>query len=133
LVLHNLVVALWGDIVDAVMGIMTSIHQASGPNGSAWGSALYNPRIASLSISVSLNILLTIMIVTRLILHSKNIRSTMGSPAGVCTLYKTITTVLVESSTLYSMSSLLVVGQSSAGLADTFLSTLSEIQVRASP
>ena len=89
--------------------------------------------VVFLSISISLNILLTLMIVIRLILHSKNIHDTMGSPAGVSRLYKTITTVLVESSALYAVTSLLVVGQSNSGLADAFLPILAEIQVRPLP
>lgn len=112
---------------------MMFINQALGPNNTIKRSVIPNPMILFLSISISLNILLTLMIVIRLILHSKNICATMGSPAGVSTLYKTITTVLVESSALYAVTSLLVVGQSTSELAVAFLPILSEIQVGAFP
>jgi len=119
------------NIVNTATGTLMFISQALGSHSSVGG--IPNPMVLFLSISISLNILLTLMIVIRLILHTKNIRATMDSPAGVNTLYKTITTVLVESSALYAVTSLLVVGQSRSGLADAFLPILAEIQVRALP
>ena len=49
-----------------------------------------------LSVSVSLNILLTLMIVIRLILHTRNVRTAMGM-SGIGGLYKTIIVMLIES------------------------------------
>jgi len=85
-----------------------------------------------LSISVSLNVLLTIMIVIRLILHSRNILATRGA-AGRIGLYRAIITMLIESSALYAVNSLLLIGLLGAGnhAADTFLPILAETQVRA--
>ena len=60
--------------------------------------------IPYLSISVSLNVLLTLMIVVRLVLHGT------GSPAGISGLYKAASTMLIESCALFAVSSLVVVG-----------------------
>ena len=86
-----------------------------------------------LSVSVSLNILLTLIIVTRLVLHSRNIRAATGTPAGIGGLYKTIITMLIESCALYAVSSLLVIAPPGDDkyLADIFLPILAETQVRA--
>ena len=119
------------NIVGTATGTMMFISQALGPSSGIGG--ISNPMVLFLSISISLNILLTLMIVIRLILHSKNIRRTMVSPDGASVLYKTITTVLVESSALYAVISLLVVGQSRSGLVGAFLPILTEIQARPSP
>ena len=49
------------------------------------------------AISATLNVILTLMIVIRLILHSRNVRNTIGPSAGAGGLYKAIVTMLVES------------------------------------
>jgi len=61
------------------------------------------------SISLSLNILLTLMIATRLILHRRNIRNAVGSAAN-SGLYNTVVAILVESCALYAVASLLMIG-----------------------
>ena len=114
------------------MGIMILISQARGWDGN-WNAIGVNLSIPYTSISVSLNILLTLIIVVRLMLHGRNIRAITGSPAGVNGLYKTISTMLIESSALYAVNSLLVIGIWAADNTATgiFLPTLGEIQVRA--
>jgi len=100
--------------------------------------------VPHLSISVSLNILLTLMIVIRLILHARKVRTATGSLAGISGLYNTVSTMLIESCTLFSITSLLVVGAlavyiysspdiSMIGgfIVDIFVPILAEIQVRA--
>jgi hypothetical protein len=57
-------------------------------------------------ISMALNILLTLMIVIRLMLHSRYFLSAVGAPAGTGGLYKTTITLLIESSALYTLVSL---------------------------
>ena len=86
-----------------------------------------------LSISVSLNILLTLMIVIRLVLHSRNIRAATGM--GTNGLYKAISTMLIESCALFAVNSLLVIGPLIGGnyVAGTFFPILAETQVRAFP
>lgn len=113
------------------MGILL-IYQTSQPESSIWNTVAINFGLPYFSISLSLNILLTLMIVTRLALHSRNIRSAMGAPAGASGLYETIITVLVESCAIYAVTSLLFVGSwgAKSHVADIFLPILAEIQVR---
>ena len=90
-----------------------------------WNNAYY-------SIALSLNALLTLMLITRLVLHSKNIRRAMGDQDGASGLYKAIITMLVESGALHAASFVLFVGPSASG-SIVQLATfpiLPEIQVR---
>jgi len=63
-----------------------------------------------LSISVSLNVLLTLMIVIRLILHGRQIRTVTGPAVGISGLYRTVSTMFIESCALFAVSSLVVIG-----------------------
>jgi len=112
------------------MGVIL-IYQTSQPNSSIWNSVAIDFGLPYFSISISLNILLTLMIVTRLVLHNREIRSAMGSPSGLTGLYKAIITMLIESSALYAANSLLFVGPWGAKnhAADIFLPILAETQV----
>ena len=73
------------------------------------------------------------MIVTRLVLHGRNIRAVTGSQVGISGLYKTIATMLIESSALYAVNSLVLIGlwAAGSGASGIFLPTLSQTQVRA--
>ena len=84
-----------------------------------------------LSISLSLNILLTLMIVIQLILRARDTRTTLGM-TGIGGLCKAIVVMLVESCTLYAVNSVLVIGPLGATnqISGFFLSTIGEIQVR---
>ena len=62
------------------------------------------------SIALSLNVILTLMIVVRLALHSKNLRDAMGPLSRPDRLYRTIITVLVESSALYAINFVVYIG-----------------------
>ena len=86
-----------------------------------------------ISLSLALNVLLTSMIVVRLILYSRNVRAAMGSQTGIGGLYKSIATMLVESSALFTVSSVLVIGPWAAtnAIANVFVRVLAETQVRA--
>ena len=104
------------------------IYQTADPAiGNVWFGLPY------LSISLSLNVLLTIMIVVRLVLLSRNIRATMGPQAGIAGLCKSIATMLVESSALFAVSSLLVIGTwpTPSPVGNVFPRILAETQVRA--
>ena len=85
------------------------------------------------SISLSLNVLLTLMIVIRLILHTRNVRTAMGG-TGIGGLCEAIVTMLVESCALYAVSSLLVIGPWGAQnpVTNAFFPILAQTQVRAS-
>ena len=86
---------------------------------------------AYFSISIALNVLLTLAIVIRLILHARNVRTAMGG-TGISGLCKAIVTMLVESCAIYAVSSLLVVGPAVAGspIANVFMSVVPQTQVR---
>ena len=75
------------------MGIIL-VYQSSELTAKVWSALPY------FSISLSLNVLLTLMIVIRLILHTRNIRAAMGI-AGSGRLSKAIVTMLIESCALY--------------------------------
>ena len=127
------------------MGIVALYFQWNGATYDTLG--LPNFSLSHLSISVSLNILLTLMIVIRLVLHGRKIRTATGSLAGISGLYNTASTMLIESCALFSITSLLVVGALAAVIygftpnisligsfiAEIFFPILAEIQVRAFP
>jgi len=89
--------------------------------------------LAWLSISLSLNVLLTLMIVVLLILRGRNVRASMGSPDGISGLYKSIATMLIESSALFAVSSvpIVITWATTSPATYVFGSILAETQVRA--
>ena len=95
---------------------------------------LENISVLHYSISISLNVLLTLMIVARLVLHTRNIRTSMGI-AGIGGSCKVIITMLIESSVIYATSSLLVIWLLGTGMGGSsgFLFILAETQARALP
>jgi len=117
------------------MGIVMLVQQTWQANNGIWDTVVINFGLPYFSISISLNVLLTLMVVTRLFLHSKDIRATMGAPGGISGLYKAIITMLVESSALYAVNSLLVIGLwvSGSDVAEIFFPVLAEVQVCPSP
>ena len=121
---------LLANVIETAMGIVL-VYQTSQPS-SIWNSLAATTGIPYFSISVSLNVLLTLMIVTRLILHGRNIQSAMGGPVRVGGLYKTVVTMLIESCALYAVTSLLFIGPWYAKnhASDIFLPILAEVQVR---
>ena len=124
---------IWANGISVAMGIVVFVDQTFGLLD--WTPIVKHFAIPYLSISVSLNVLLTFMIVARLVLHGRKVRTIMGSPAGVGGLYKTIVAMLIESSALYAATSLLVIG-TTFGENSTqvvYFPILVETQVRASP
>ena len=84
------------------------------------------------SISTSLNVLLTLMIVIRIILCARNTRTALGR-SGISRLFKAVVIMLIESCALYAVNSLLVIVPWGAENAiwNFFLPVLTETQVRA--
>ena len=117
------------------MGILLLINQAVRHENATWGTVVFHFGLPYLSISMSLNILLTLMIIIRLALHIRDVRIAMGGPDGIGGLYKTVVTMLIESCALYTMSSFLVIGSWVSGDHSTiiFFNILTQIQVRAFP
>ena len=104
------------------------------------------PGIPYLSISVSLNVLLTLMIIIRLVLHDRNIRAATWFRVGISGLYKAVSIMLIESCALFAVSSLVVVVAMVRGISgledarypaafvvDIFFPILAETQVRIFP
>ena len=97
---------------------------------SGWTTAL---GAAYLSVSFTVNILLTLMIIARLVLHSRNIRSATRAQTGAGgDVYKAIVTMFVESSALYAASLLPIIclWVVSSPVINTFLPAIAGIQVR---
>src|ERR1700743_50416 len=90
------------------MGIVF-LFQTSQPESSIWNTVAINFGVPYFSISLSLNILLTLLIVVRLALRSRQLRNSMEIPAEARGLHQIIITVLVESCSLYAVTSLLFV------------------------
>ena len=61
------------------------------------------------SICLSLNILLTLMIIVRLVLHGRNIPQATGASDRTVGLWSNVVTVLVESCALYAAALLLFI------------------------
>ena len=116
------------------MGLLILIAQAHGWGG-IWIAILRAISIPYFSVSASLNVLLTLMIVIRLILHGREVRAATGSPAGISGLYKAVATMLIESSALYSMTSLLLVilWATKSNASPGILPIIGEVQVRDFP
>ena len=112
------------------MGIVT-IYYASQPNSHLLRGTTINFGLPYFTISVGLNVILTLMISVRLILHCRNIQGSMGSTPGGSSLYRTIIAMLIESSALYAIASLLFIGPyaTSNSASDIFLPILAEVQV----
>ena len=72
-------------------------------------------------VSLSLNIILTLMIVTRLILHRRNLRRAIGVSDSSDGLYTTIVAMLIESYALYVVTFLIYVVPWEAGSPVTLL------------
>ena len=118
----------WADVINLATGIMIIVAQARGLD-------VVGISLPHLSISVSLNVLLTLMIVIRLVMHGRNVRAATGSSAGIAGLYKAIATIVIDSSALYAVTSLLLIGlwATRSGAAEIFTPIHAEIQVCASP
>ena len=117
------------NVDDVAMGIVL-VHANSELAVNAWAGLAY------LSISFSLNVLLTLMIIIRIALHVRNTRAAVGIN-GIGGLSKAIVTMLVESCALYAVSTLLVLGSLGADnggspITNFFLPILTQTQVRVS-
>jgi hypothetical protein len=104
------------------------IFEISKPGGVHPG---FDPANPYFSISLSLNILLTLMIIARVAWHGRNVRKATGVLSTANGLYNTIATMLVESCALYAATLLLFLVPTWANsiIAGTFWPVLNEIQV----
>lgn len=110
------------------MGIIT-LYKSSRPGSNLWAGLTVNFGLPYFSISVSLNILLTLMISFRLLWHNRKFNLATSSSSG---FYNRIVGMLVESCALYALFSILFITTYGAGnyASDLFLPILSQVQVR---
>jgi len=137
LLLHRCYVTYCGNYwAIAFPGVMFLASVAMGIAFLCQGSVHVDLNVASVSfgipyysISLSLNVILTLMIVGRLVLHSKNFA--MGTTAKTGGLYKAIVTMLIESCALYAITYLLFMAPWAAGssVGNCFFPVLAEVQV----
>lgn len=113
------------------MGIALVYYQAAQPYTAIRNSAIPDFGYPYYMISFSLNVILTLMIITRLVLHTRNIRNALGTSGGALGLHKAIITMLVESAALYAVTFLLFIGTwgPSNPAQFIFLPALAEVQV----
>jgi hypothetical protein len=110
------------------------IYQSSRPVGFLSSSiAIADFGTPLFSIALSLNVLLTLMIVTRLFLHDRSIRKAAGARFTTSGLYNAIITMLIESCAVYAISFLLYMGPwaAASSVANLFFTGLSGAQVGA--
>jgi len=132
--LHNPAATLWTNIVNIGMGILV-LYETSQPASATWAILLLRYSIPWISVAVSLNAILTLMIVLRLFLGSRNVRAVTGSPSQISGLYVAVATMFIESCALYTVNSLVLLGLwvTNSDVAGAFIIILSEIQVCDSP
>ncbi|KAF9464029.1 hypothetical protein BDZ94DRAFT_1308285 [Collybia nuda] len=107
------------------MGVMT-LFQSTRPNANLWFALDINFALPYFSISSALNIILTILIITRLIMHQRRVADRRSAAQ-----YLDIITMFIESSAIYAISSFLFIGTFGAGnsAALIFLPILSQTQI----
>ena len=117
------------------MGITITCYQVLQVDKVAWESTAVRLGTPYYWGSFSLNTLLTLMIVARLVLRNKNLRNDMGIPTGINGFYTAVTTMFIESSALYAVAFLLFMGSWSAKSpsTDVFFPILVAAQVRPTP
>ena len=125
--LHELAATLKANVANIAMGTVV-VYQTTQLLSSDWAIIPY------FSISLSLNVLLTLMIVIRLTLYARSIRTPMGEigSGGLC---KAIVTMFIESCAINAVISVLVLGLIGANSPTSviFVFILPETQVRSFP
>ena len=118
--------------IEIVLGIVRIYYDS--------GMRLYTVTATDVSTSynaicLSLNILLTLMIVTRLTVHMRNIRKATGTsdvPSGLHTVATTVITMLIESYALYAgvLLAYTIPLATNSQVASLFFGVIGTVQVR---
>ena len=126
--LPGLMAILVANLADTVMGAINIYYSSV--------NIYYPPVVVRIdttyySVCLSLNVLLTLMIITRLVLHKRDIRHATGTSDGTTKLYTTVIMMLVESYALYAIAFILYIISFTldASVAAVFSQVLSGIQV----
>ena len=96
-------------------------------------AAISTLGVSYFSVVLLLNVLLTLMIVTRLFLHGRNMRGITGDPHKTSGPYSALVVMLIESCAIYSVTFLLfiVLWAVKSPAANFFIPILIQAQVRA--
>lgn len=115
-------------MIDTVTGILEMVQYL----GNALDSIIQFVFVY-LPLSLSLTIILTSMIITRLVLHGKNMQNAVGPGTNSTGVYKAIVSMFVESYALYAIAFIVCMGFRFTGNAYqlVFRPLLSKAQVRA--
>ena len=127
----RLPVRVLANFIDTATGIVLVYYQITEPTCFIWRSTTINIGIPY-SISVSLNVFLTVMIIARLVLLTRGLQKAMNAPFRICGLYRTVITVVSESSAIYAVTFLLFIGTWAADNPAEyfFFPVLAQAQVR---
>jgi hypothetical protein len=125
----------YSELTSLIVTGITLVSQNSRPGGGIWTPSAFKFGYPYLLVSLSLNVLLTLMIVMRLALYKRTIKNILGTTAGTNGLFKAIIAMLVESFALYTVTYLLFIGTwgGKSYLVYTFFPILTETQVRRVP
>ena len=113
------------------MSFMT-IFQSSRPDASLWTTTTVQFTLPYFTISISLNIILTLLLVGRLLYMSHNARRSLGDEHAAT--YISVAAMLVESATPYAATSLIfiITYARNSNVQNLVLPVLSQIMVRRS-
>lgn len=90
-------------LTSLAMGI-TLVYQTSQPLHFIRNAITFDFGIPYFSIALAFNILVTLMIVLRLVFHTRDFRKATGVSAGSDGIYKAVLTMFIESCALYAVS-----------------------------
>ncbi|KAJ7699276.1 hypothetical protein B0H17DRAFT_1006214 [Mycena rosella] len=88
------------------MSVMVLFRESS-PHSHFWTSTTVDFGIPYYALSAALNVLITIMITTRLLLYRQALKKTLGNEHALSVPFASIASMLVESSVLYAATSIL--------------------------
>ena len=108
-----------------------TLYKTSRPDSSLFSGVTVSFGLPYFTISVALNVLLTLLIACRLLLHDYNFKKAVGSPSRLSSVYKSIVSILIESSALYAVVSIcfIVPYAMSHHASAIFLAMLSRVQI----
>ncbi|KAL5492820.1 hypothetical protein ACEPAI_4268 [Sanghuangporus weigelae] len=112
------------------MGVLL-LFQTSQPSANLWTKVSINFGIPYFSLSMSLNVVVTILIATRLLLYRRKLLQELGPQQVSVIPYVSIAAMIVESSMFYAVFSLLFLGPYGAKshISNIFLPIVSQVQV----
>lgn len=109
--MNKWVIALPCSIYIASFGMgIVFLFQNLQPSDSYWSTSAPSFGLFYISISCSLNVLLTSMIVIRLVINNRIIRNAVGASSTIYGLSGFVNTMLIESCALFTVCSLLYIG-----------------------